>query len=369
MQVPLNDLSRTSPSDVALVSQTITQIIETGQYFNGPETRKFTKAISARLDNQEFQPLANGTDALILAIESLQLPAGSNIALAPNAGGYGTVATIRAGHNPVFIDVDLATAQLSFSALQNAMRTKKIHAVILTHLYGLVANILEIADFCALQGVYLIEDCAQAFGAKVGGSSVGTFGDIGTFSFYPTKNLGAFGDAGGITTKSSIQMDNIRSLAQYGWRNRYDIQLERGFNSRMDEIQAAVLNHNLLNLDSENVRRRSIIQAYQSRLDGSRRMIFSDDESFVGHLAVLISPNRDSDYKSLTTDGVECGIHYPTLDYCQIAWRGSYGGTENAECVNAELLSKSILTLPCFPNMTQEELEHVHNALNGLGKK
>jgi aminotransferase EvaB len=369
MQVPLNDLSRTSPNDVASISETITQTIKSGQYFNGPETKKFTEAISARLDNQEFQPLANGTDALILAIESLQLPAGSNIALAPNAGGYGTVATIRAGHNPVFIDVDLATAQLSFSALQNAIQTQKIHAVILTHLYGLVANILEIADICTLQGVHLIEDCAQAFGAQVAGRSVGTFGDIGTFSFYPTKNLGAFGDAGGITTKSSVQMDNIRSLAQYGWRNRYDIQIERGFNSRMDEIQAAVLNHNLLNLDAENVRRRSIIQSYQSRLDGSRRMIFCDDESFVGHLAILISPNRDSDYKSLRTSGVECGIHYPTLDYSQIAWRSSYAWTENVVCANAELLTKSILTLPCFPHMTREELEQVHNALNGLSEK
>lgn len=369
MQVPLNDLSRTSPSEVALISETITQIIETGQYFNGPETKRFTKAISDRLNNQEFQPLANGTDALIIAIESLQLPAGSNIALAPNAGGYGTVATIRAGHNPVFIDVDITTAQLSFSALQSTLRTKKIHAVILTHLYGLVANVVKIADICALQGIFLIEDCAQAFGAQVDGSSVGTFGDIGTFSFYPTKNLGAFGDAGGITTKSSVRMENIRSLAQYGWKNRYDIQLERGFNSRMDEIQAAVLNQNLINLDSENRRRRSIIQAYQSKLDSSRRMIFSDDDSFVGHLAILISPDRDSDYKSLSASGVECGIHYPTLDYSQLAWRNSYGANDNEVCANAELLSKSILTLPCFPRMTQEEIEQVLNALSGLSEK
>jgi dTDP-4-amino-4,6-dideoxygalactose transaminase len=267
------------------------------------------------------------------------------------------------GATPVFIDVDTETAQMSAISLRNTLIVEKISVVVLTHLYGLVGDVVEIANVCKDFNVPLIEDCAQSFGAKIGDQPAGTFGDISTFSFYPTKNLGAFGDAGAVLTQRRELAQRVQSIAQYGWGDRYSVDLENGVNSRIDEIQAAALLRQLPFIESQNLRRREIIQRYQEVLSRPRRMIMSDQTNFVGHLAILLTDTRDSDKNILGELGVATGIHYPIADYLQPAWRDR---ASDVTLPATENIQRQILTLPCFPAMTEAEIDQVVNALKTL---
>lgn len=364
MLTPLNDLSRKSSSFIDDVTASVRLVIESGQYFNGAHTRQFCTWMSSRLQSQSFLPLANGTDALILALEALQLPVGSRIAMTPNAGGYACIAAVRAGLMPCFIDIDPITYQMDPESLRATFETNQdISAVVMTHLYGLVGEVASVKLLCQEYQVALIEDCAQAFGALVNGQSVGTFGDIATFSFYPTKNLGAFGDAGGITCRNKNIFEQVVSLSQYGWHDKYQIEVNRGFNSRMDEIQAAILCTQRKTFDADNAQRREIVLQYDRSLDSSRRMIHEDTQSFIGHLAIMVTPTRDADMAKLQSQGIATGIHYPTLDYNQGAWTKSFS---RPSCPVAESTVRTILTLPCFPSMKQKEIDHITTCLREL---
>lgn len=364
LKVPLNDLARYTNLYSSELVNLASRVIKSGQYFNGPETIAFVLSMTAFLDHREFIPLANGTDALILALESLELEAGSSVAMMPNAGGYGSVAAVRAGLKPIYVDVQLLTAQMCPIELEKILTSNKsVGAVIVTHLYGVAGEIALLRDICSKFGVPLIEDCAQSFGGKFQGKNLGTFGDISTFSFYPTKNLGALGDAGGISTNNELLATRIRQLAQYGWANRYEISLDRGFNSRIDEIQASFLNHNLRYLDEWNTRRRNIVTKYSQAVSGGRRMIGNDDLSFVAHLAILVSSSRERDRQFLSEAGIETGLHYPILDFDQIAWKDEASRSHFPKATN---LCNSIVTLPCFPMMSDREVDHVCQTLQCL---
>jgi dTDP-4-amino-4,6-dideoxygalactose transaminase len=211
--------------------------------------------------------------------------------------------------------------------------------------------------------VFLIEDCAQAFGANLEGRSVGSWGDASTFSFYPTKNLGALGDGGAISFKDESHLTRARQLSQYGWSNRYEVSLIGGVNSRIDEIQAAVLLLRLESLNEDNKKRREIISRYQNSLSGNRRMIHANDDSFVGHLAVMVTTSRDQDSGILNQTGVGTGIHYPILDNRQPAWTSIFQGQT---APNSETNVEQILTLPCFPKLSESEIDQVCESLRSL---
>jgi dTDP-4-amino-4,6-dideoxygalactose transaminase len=267
------------------------------------------------------------------------------------------------GATPVFIDVDTETAQMSAISLRNTLIVEKISVVVLTHLYGLVGDVVEIANICKEFNVPLIEDCAQSFGAKIGDQPAGTFGDISTFSFYPTKNLGAFGDAGAVLTRRRDLAQKVQSIAQYGWGDRYSVDLENGVNSRIDEIQAAALLRQLPFIESQNLKRRQIIQRYQAALSQRRRMIMSNENNFVGHLAIMVTNSRDSDRKFLNDLGIATGVHYPITDNEQPAWKELLG---DVQLPNTDKVQQQILTLPCFPGMTSSEINQVVTALAQL---
>jgi dTDP-4-amino-4,6-dideoxygalactose transaminase len=247
--------------------------------------------------------------------------------------------------------------------MRRAVSNNQLSAVVVTHLYGLMADIETIRNICDEAGVLLIEDCAQAFGAKFHGNNVGSWGDAATFSFYPTKNLGALGDGGAISFKRLSHLSCARQLAQYGWSTRYEVTMLGGVNSRIDEIQAAVLLLRLQNLDEENNKRRRIIKKYRDSLADKRDIVFLDDESFVGHLAVLVTDSRDKDQAALNAKGISTGIHYPILDNDQPAWKSIF---ENQSVPNAASVSQKILTLPCFPRMTENEIQLVCKTLSEL---
>ncbi len=362
--IPLNDLSRIDPINLAAEIDIVTKVISSGHYIKGEHTAKLENRITHLTKSHGTLTVANGTDALMLAMLGLGLHPGDLVATVPNAGGYTSTAAIRIGAVPVLVDIDSMTAQMSPDSLKQLLDAEeKIRAVVVTHLYGLMADVEAIRNICDLSGVYLIEDCAQAFGANLEGRSVGSWGDAATFSFYPTKNLGALGDGGAISFKDESHLSRARQLSQYGWSNRYEVSLIGGVNSRIDEIQAAILILRCERLNEENQKRREIISRYQNALNGNRRMIHAKYESFVGHLAIMVTPSRGQDAESLTRSGVGTGIHYPILDNHQPAWKSIFKGSY---APNAEKNVEQILTLPCFPKLSELEIQQVCEALRDL---
>jgi dTDP-4-amino-4,6-dideoxygalactose transaminase len=209
----------------------------------------------------------------------------------------------------------------------------------------------------------VIEDCAQSIGAVQAGLTSGTFGDASTFSFYPTKNLSCLGDGGAIAFKSPTHAEYARQLAQYGWSSRYVIDNESGFNSRLDEIQAAVLLERIDGLQKNNDRRREIVNRYKGALTDSRFLLGEDDPSFVGHLAVLVTSSRDADMLSLKNARIVTGIHYPILDHQQTGWSTYFS---NVKLPISESLVQKIVSLPCFPLLEEFEIERVCESLQFL---
>ena len=334
ISIPLNDLSRIDTDKLAAEVEIVTKVIASGHYMKGRHTAELESRITDLTHSHGSLTVANGTDALMLAMLGIGLQPGDMVATVPNAGGYTSTAALRIGVLPVVVDIDPDTAQMSIESLQELLRVnEKIKAVVVTHLYGLMSDVVAIRAICDEFGVFLIEDCAQAFGANLGGRGVGSWGNASTFSFYPTKNLGALGDGGAISFKDESHLDRARKLSQYGWSNRYEVSLIGGVNSRIDEIQAAVLLFRLEGLHEENSKRREIISRYQNALSGDRLMIYASNDSFVGHLAVMVTPFRDQDLESLHGSGVGTGIHYPILDIHQPAWKSVFSGQSapNAE--------------------------------------
>lgn len=362
--IPVNDLSRWDQSDLYEIKQTMIEVAESGYFMRGPKNKALESDLAKLLNNRNVVCVANGTDALTLALLSLGVKPGDKIACTPNAGGYGTGAVIRLGALPVLVDIELETAQMSVESLELAIALNpELRAVMVTHLYGLMADMSQISRVVDKHGLLLIEDCAQAIGAVQNGVPAGAWGHASTFSFYPTKNLPCIGDGGAVAFKDVTDAELCRRLSQYGWSERYVIADQNGFNSRLDEIQAAILLTRLKNLSLNNQIRRSIVKRYSTSLDSKRTMIWQDSESYIGHLAVMVSDSRDKDIEELVSARIGFGIHYPVLDHMQPAWSRYF---PNVKLPNSEKLVKSIVTLPCFPLLKESEIDRVSAVLGAL---
>ena len=363
-QVPLNDLSRVDPLIQEQVLGDIGEILRSGSFLKGRFTQALESHLSHMFGSSSITCVANGTDALFVALSALGVGPGTKVATVANAGGYTTGATLRLGALPVFIDVNPNTAQMSASALRTQLQSdKQVAVVVVTHLYGLIGEIAEIAKVCREFDLPLVEDCAQSFGASLEGKLAGTFGDAATFSFYPTKNLGAFGDAGAIATRDTEVAQKVQSIAQYGWGTRYSVELSNGVNSRIDEMQAAALVRQLPLIQRNNDIRRGIVHKYSQALTSTRKMIMHEDERFVGHLAIMLTDSRESDQSQLASLSISTGVHYPIADNEQPAWKELLG---DVQLPNTDKVQQQILTLPCFPGMTSSEINQVVTALAQL---
>ena len=364
MRVPLNDLSRTNADDAAEIGRAVADVIARGAFLKGTYTTAFESRLSERLGGRKVLGVANGTDALYLALRGLGVERGSHVATVANAGGYCTGAVLRCGGRPVFVDVDPMTAEMSTAALEQTLHDyPDTVAVAMTHLYGLMGDVDGVADICAESGIPLIEDCAQSIGAAIGRRPAGTFGQVATLSFYPTKNLGAFGDAGAVVSSTEQLHSATSALAQYGWEQRYEISLAGGINSRIDEMQAAVLLVGERSLDVRNRRRRDIVARFASAVTGGRYFLADTSERCVGHLAVMVTEDRGGDADRLGEMGVGTGVHYPVPDHRQRAWSGE---VPQGPLRATEWLAERTLTVPCFPTMTDAEVDWVANALSTL---
>ena len=362
--VPINDLSRWDNSERDRIESRIQEVVKSGHFMLGRNTKELESLLSQRLDGMKVMCVGNGTDALAVSIMGLGLQAGDKIATVANAGGYATGAILRLGCIPILIDVDSVTAQMALSSLNDALAEHPdIKAVIVTHLYGLMADIGAISKITHEKDILLIEDCAQAIGAELDGRGAGSWGDASTFSFYPTKNLGCLGDGGAVAFRDAEDYALGRKVAQYGWSERYVISDLNGFNSRLDEIQAAILLERIQTLNANNEKRRSMVRRYSNALPRNHQMIWHDDASYVGHLAILVGPSRSHIQEVLDAHQIGHGIHYPLTDNQQPAWQQIF---LHASVPNCEKLANQIVTIPCFPAMTDAEVAQVCSALVAL---
>ncbi len=359
--VALNDLARNNLACAAELRSACERVISSGWYVLGNEVAQFERAFADYCGAAQCIGVANGTDALEIALRAVNVGPGDKVVTVANAGMYATVAINACAAEPVFVDVDASNMNMSVTALKSAL-TQRPRAVVITHLYGRLATINELCDAARDAGVAVIEDCAQAHGARLGGRHAGTFGDIACFSFYPTKNLGALGDGGALISSDTALADRARQLRQYGWGRKYHGEIAGGRNSRLDEMQAALLSVKLGWLNSQNELRRKIANRYFDGIHNPHIALQPrDGESDVVHLYVVRTQHRAKLIAHLSTNGVQSDIHYPVPDHRQPMFGVRFADVQLPE---SEALANEILTLPCHPALSNEEIAHVIDACN-----
>ncbi len=365
MTIPVNSLQRHIQPLAERLADASKRVIDSGNYVLGPHVQRFEQAFADYCGATHAIGVGNGTDALELCLRALDVGAGERVAVVANAAMYGTTAVLACGGIPVFVDIDPATHTLCPQALDAALQAGPIKAVIVTHLYGRLAAMDALLPLCRSRGIPVVEDCAQAHGAQDGnGTRAGAFGDIASFSFYPTKNLGALGDGGAVVTSSEALAIRTRQLRQYGWSAKYTNTLAGGRNTRLDELQAALLLEMLPELDGWNARRRAIANRYSA---GIRTPALALPPpcglEHVAHLYVVRSESRDAVRAQLAELQVQTDVHYPTPDYRQPCLQGRI---DASPLPHTEAAAGSVMTLPCFPELTDAEVDAVISACNRL---
>ncbi|WP_296742891.1 DegT/DnrJ/EryC1/StrS family aminotransferase [Mesorhizobium sp.] len=364
--IPMNDLKRLYQRYQAEIEREVANTLRSGWWLNGAAGKKFAANFARFVGVSDCVLVANGTDALELALAAvagLGEARKREVITTANAGGYTSCACWHNDLIPHYVDIDPASQLVSVQALLRAASADTA-AIVVTHLYGGVVDVRAIRSGLAEAGlshIPIIEDCAQAHGARIGGEVAGSLGDVATFSFYPTKNLGAMGDSGAILTSNETLARYVRQLQQYGWSSKYHVGLPGGRNSRMDEVQAAILDILLPDLETRNAQRRATLLRFKSA--AGRRVKFIDGgDGAVAHLAVALCDKRDAFREFMKERGVDTDIHYPVLDCDQVGW-------SNLPMKGIEYLAGSrasvgrICSIPCYPDMTSDEIEQVCGAL------
>jgi dTDP-4-amino-4,6-dideoxygalactose transaminase len=362
MTVPMNDLLRGFNGYREELLAALGRVADSGWYVHGPEHAAFQKEFADFVGVGHCVGVASGTDALELAIRAVGRGRVGTVLTAANAGGYTSTAARCAGREVTYADVDPTHLCLTAESVEH--RLDGVAICVVTHLYGRLAPVEQIVQLCHDAGVAVIEDCAQSVGAQRGGRMAGSFGDAGTFSFYPTKNLGALGDGGAVVTSDDGLAASLVRLRQYGWASKYSIGVDGGRNSRLDEMQAAVLRSRLPHVRGWNQRRRDIIMLYAAATAGTSltmHPVAGDDHA--GHLAVGLTPGRDEVVATLTAAGVRTDVHYPIPDHRQPAFAAQFA---HLSLPVTEEAASTAISLPCFPELTDPEVGQVCDALATL---
>uniref|UniRef100_UPI0038B56E91 DegT/DnrJ/EryC1/StrS family aminotransferase n=1 Tax=Siccirubricoccus phaeus TaxID=2595053 RepID=UPI0038B56E91 len=357
----------------AEIDAAIARALGSGWYILGKEGEAFEREFAAWLGTTRAVGCANGTDALALILRGMGIGEGSTVATVSHTA-VATVAAIEmAGATPLLLDIDPDTYTMDPDELAAVLEDPPpglppVRAAIAVHLYGQACDLGPMLEACSRAGVALIEDCAQAHGATLHGRKLGTLGAAAAFSLYPTKNLGALGDGGVLATEDFELADRIAAIRQYGWKERY-ISAMVGVNSRLDEVQAAILRVKLTALDAGNAKRREIAARYDAALAGGpvappeRRA----GAEHVFHQYVLRSPERAALMAALKAQGIGTGIHYPAPVHLQPAYEGRVA-LGPAGCAETARAAQEVFSLPMYPELTEEQIERVCAALATLGR-
>jgi dTDP-4-amino-4,6-dideoxygalactose transaminase len=346
------------------IDDAIRRVLDSGWLILGPEVDAFESEFAEFIGTRNAIGVANGTDGIALALRGLGIGAGDEVITVSHTAVATVAAIEQAGAVPVLVDVDMETLTLDSSQLDSVL-TRRTRAVMPVHLYGRAANLDPIKNFCDQHGLALIEDVSQAHGARWSGRRLGAFGHVGVYSCYPTKNLGALGDAGVIVTSDSALAARLRRLRQYGWQER-NTSLEPGINTRLDELQAAILRVKLAHLDAGNDRRAEIAHVYSRDLAGLPVHLPAQATAgeHVYHLFVVQSDDRDALMARLADSGVQSGVHYPRPVHLQPAYAGR---VRTAPCMTVtENAAARVLSLPIYPELTDARQRDVVSALHGI---
>lgn len=338
------------------VEQGIRAALESCQFILGPSVEAFEQEAAAYLGARHAISVASGTDALHLALLAAGIGPGDEVITTP----FTFIATAEAIHyvgaRPVFVDIDPVTYNIDPTRIEEAI-TPATKAVLPVHLFGQPADLTEITAICQRHGLILVEDCAQSFGASLAGRMTGTFGAFGCFSFFPSKNLGCYGDGGMVTTDLADLAEKVRVLRNHGSRQRYHHHVI-GYNSRLDEIQAVVLRAKLKHIDSYNAGRRRVAALYDQLLAGCGVTTpFRDNKGIhVFHQYTILTDYRDRIMTALSDAGCASAIYYPVPLHRQEVFAEAY---QSVSLPIAEGAAASCLSLPIFPEMTEEQVRHV----------
>ena len=356
--IPQTDPKASTIEDRDAIDLAVRRVLESGYYILGPEVEAFEAAFADYLGVAHGIGVANGTEALQVALGALGIGPGDLVATVSHTA-VATIAAIRAcGAEPVWVDVDPATYVMDLDHLERVIAAVPgLKAVVAVHLYGTMVPPERLVALCRRHGLALVEDCAQAHGAAWRGRRAGSFGDAAAFSFYPTKNLGALGDGGMVCTGRADIAENARLLRQYGWRDRYVSAVE-GINSRLDPLQAAILGVFLPRLDERNRARAAWAAVYDRALAGRGLDLpaTSPEVSHVYHQYVVALDDRDALAAALRAEGVGTAIHYPQPVHLQPAYRGRF---DRLALPVTERLAARILSLPMYPQLGSERAQAV----------
>lgn len=357
--IPFNDLKPVHATLARELSTAVERVLKSGWYILGPELEAFEAEFAAYHAVPYALGVASGTDALELALRALGIGPGDEVITVAHTAVATVCAVERAGAIPVLVDIDEATYTMDPAAAAAAI-TSRTRAIVPVHLYGHPADMTALADLATRYGLALVEDCAQAHGARWEGRLAGTLGHLGAFSFYPTKNLGAYGDAGAVITDDPRLADRVRSLRNYGQRDRYH-HLEPGQNSRLDELQAALLRVKLAYLDEHNAERRRLAGEYSTRLAGVVTPASHSAAEHVFHLYVARHPRRDELRDALAARGIQTLIHYPIPVHLQPAY--SHLGHRPGSLPATERIARDILSLPLFVGLDSSAIALVADSI------
>jgi dTDP-4-amino-4,6-dideoxygalactose transaminase len=356
-------------ADQAAIDAAVARVLGSGTYILGGEVAAFEAAFAAWLGGaSHVLGCGNGTDALVLALRALGVGPCDAVATVSHTAVATVTAIGMTGAVPVLLDIDgdrytLDPAELAAVLESPPLGLPPIKAVVVVHLYGQPADLPAIAAIAARHGVAVVEDCAQAHGAALNGRTLGTWGEAAAFSFYPTKNLGAFGDGGAVATARPDLAAAVSALRQYGW-NTERLSGVTGINSRLDELQAAILRVKLARLDADNARRRAIAAAYDAALTtGAPAHVPGAVHVF--HQYVVARDDRDAARERLAKAGVGTGIHYPVPAHQQPAYRGRVA-LGPAGCRVTERIAGKIFSLPMHAHLTDAEVARVCEAIATL---
>lgn len=358
--IPFLDLKRVNePYESAILAAT-DRVLKSGWYILGREVETFETAFAAYCQAKHCIGVANGLDALTLVLKSWEFPAGSEVIVASNAYIASVLSITLAGLTPVLVEPDSQTYLLDATRIEAAITTQT-RAIIVVHLYGRCCDMGPIRKLTEQYGLKILEDAAQAHGASYNLKRAGNLGDAAGWSFYPSKNLGALGDAGAITTNEDALAQRLRALRNYGSSKKY-INDFQGHNSRLDELQAAILSAKLPGLDAENKRRRALATQYLNGLRNSEILLPPADqiEQDVWHLFVIRHPRRDQLQTYLRERGISTDVHYPIPPHKQRA----YESYENLSFPISEQLHREVLSLPLNPSLTDAEVAYIIESIN-----
>jgi len=368
MKIPLVDLKRQYLSIKREIDGAIADVLDCGQFIMGENVERFDREFAKYVGVKQAIGVASGTDALMLALIALGIRTGDEVITVSFTFVSSVDCIVHNAATPVFVDVDPETCTMNVCQVER-MITKKTKAVIPVHLYGHPVDMDPLLEVAHERGVRIIEDAAQAHGAEYRERKVGSFGDVACFSFYPSKNLGAYGDAGMVVTSDEDIAEKLRMLHEYGQKEKYHHEMV-GYNSRIDEMQAAILRVKLKFLDKWNEMRRNNAKKYEEMLSGLSEVQLPIEKDYVKdvyHLYVIRAKHRNELREQLALNGISTGIHYPIPVHLQKAY--AHLGLVRDSLPVTEIASQEVLSLPMFPELTAEEIEYVCYNIEEFYKK